>query len=75
MACRILVPEPGMETAPSALEGKVLTTGPPGKSLKAFLFLKSLKNKYIHEILCVFFLKELLAFILMMERWFTKRKI
>ena len=29
--CRILAPQPGIEPAPPALEGKVLTTGPPGK--------------------------------------------
>ena len=27
-----LSPQPGVEPAPSALEGKVLTTGTPGKS-------------------------------------------
>ena len=32
-ACGILAPRPGIEPAPPALEGKVLTTGPPGKSL------------------------------------------
>ncbi|XP_060140769.1 RNA-binding protein 38 isoform X2 [Globicephala melas] len=32
-ACGILVPRPGIEPAPPALEGKVPTTGPPGKSL------------------------------------------
>ena len=31
-ACGILAPRPGNEPAPSALEGKVLTNGPPGKS-------------------------------------------
>ena len=31
-ACGILAPQPGIENAPSALEGEVLTTGPPGKS-------------------------------------------
>ena len=30
-ACGILVPQPGIEPAPSALESKVLITGPPGK--------------------------------------------
>ena len=29
----ILVPQPGIEPRPPALEGEVLTTGPPGKSL------------------------------------------
>ena len=32
-ACGVLAPQPGTEPAPPALEGKVLTTGPPGKSL------------------------------------------
>ena len=31
-ACGIRVPRPGMEPAPPALEGEVLTTGSPGKS-------------------------------------------
>ena len=36
-ACEIPAPQPGIEPAPSALEGKVLTTGPPGKSLNTHL--------------------------------------
>ena len=35
-ACGILAPQPGMEPTAPALEGKVLTTGPPGKSLNMF---------------------------------------
>ena len=31
-ACEVLSPQPGIEPVPSALEGKVLTTGSPGKS-------------------------------------------
>ena len=31
-ACGILVPGVGMEPAPAALKGEMLTTGPPGKS-------------------------------------------
>ena len=31
-ACGILVPQPGIEPMFSALEGRFLTTGPPGKS-------------------------------------------
>ena len=31
-ACGILAPQGGIEPAPPALKGKVLTTGPPGKS-------------------------------------------
>ena len=38
-ACRILVPRPGIEPVPPALEGKVLTTGPPGKSLWYFVII------------------------------------
>ena len=33
MTCRILGPQPGTEYVYPALEGKFLTTGPPGKSL------------------------------------------
>ena len=32
-ACGILTPQSGIELMPPALEGGVLTTGPPGKSL------------------------------------------
>ena len=31
-ACGIFAPRPGIEHVPRALEGEVLTTGPPGKS-------------------------------------------
>ena len=33
-ACGILAPGVGIEPAPPALKGEMLTTGPPGKSLK-----------------------------------------
>ena len=33
-ACGILAPRPGIVSATPALEGEVLTTGPPGKSLQ-----------------------------------------
>ena len=36
-ACRILAPRPEIEPVLPALEGKVLTTGPAGKSLGAFI--------------------------------------
>ena len=39
-ACGILVPPPGMEPAPPALEGEVLIPGTPGKSPKYFFFNK-----------------------------------
>ena len=35
--CGILAPRPGIELAPLALKGEVLTTGPPGKTLDCFL--------------------------------------
>ena len=35
-ACGILAPRPGIEPIPPALEGEVLTTGPPGNSLICF---------------------------------------
>ena len=35
-ACEILTPRPGIEPAPPALEGKVLTTGKPEKSLPLY---------------------------------------
>ena len=37
-ACGILAPQPGTEPTTPALEGKVLTTGPPGKSLDQLNF-------------------------------------
>ena len=37
-ACGIVAPQPGIELASPALEGDVLTTGPPGKSLMGFYF-------------------------------------
>ena len=36
-ACGILAPQPGIESAPPALEGEVLATGLPGKS-QYFIF-------------------------------------
>ena len=30
-ACGTLIPQPGIDSAPLALEGALLTTGPPGK--------------------------------------------
>ena len=35
-ARRILVPQAGIEHVSSALQGRFLTTGPPGKTLKNF---------------------------------------
>ena len=36
-ACGIVVSRPGMESAASALEGGILTTGQSGKSLKSVI--------------------------------------
>ena len=48
-ACGILAPQPGIKSAPPALEGKVLTTGLPGKSQAMYyLTLGSCKN-YLQE--------------------------
>ena len=33
-ACRVLVPRPGIEPTPPALQGRFVTTGPPGRSLE-----------------------------------------
>ena len=46
-ACGILDPWPGIEPAPLAFEGKVLTTGLPGKSYIIYIF------KYIDKYLNV----------------------
>ena len=38
-ACGILAPRPGIEPAPPALEGEVLTTGLPGKCQLFIIFI------------------------------------
>ena len=37
-ACGILAAQPGIKPSPSALEGEVLITGPPGKSPHPWFF-------------------------------------
>ena len=37
-AREISAPQPGTEHTPFVLEGEILTTGPPGKSLKAIFY-------------------------------------
>ena len=51
-ACGILAPPPGIEPVPPALEGEVLTTGPPGKSpaLDPFVVAKTVNNKKNHSV-------------------------
>ena len=46
-ACGILAPRPGIEPTPPVLEGKVLTTGPPGKALKVVYF--RYRHPYVHS--------------------------
>ena len=43
--CGILVPQPGIELGPSAVNCRVLTTGPPGKSL----FIDSYIDRYLDK--------------------------
>ena len=43
--CRILAPQPGITPSPPALEGEVLTTGPPGKSLLLLVLLLGVDGK------------------------------
>ena len=53
-ACGILAPRPGVKPVSPALESKVLTTGPPGKShMLSFLILsKSIEN---HDLFLLWF--------------------
>ena len=44
----ILAPQPGIEPTPPALEGEVLTTGPPEKSPR--LYLKARKTEYAQHV-------------------------
>ena len=60
-ACGILAPWPGIEPAPPALEGEVLTTGPPGKSLDLLIlllapypFLSPFPSKQVNDVLSIF---------------------
>ena len=53
-ACGISVPWPGIDPIPTVLEGKVLTTGPPGKPPQYHFTIKkllaSLKYLFIVQI-------------------------
>ena len=46
--CEILAPQPGIEPSPpaleGALEGELLTTGPPGKSQYFYVFILTFKQ-------------------------------
>ena len=44
--CGILVPQPGMKPMSPALEGRILTTGPPGKSWHMLLKVRMYAHKY-----------------------------
>ena len=50
-ACRILDPWPGIKPAPSALEGKALTTGPPGKSQTPLVLDKEIMQMLYYTVL------------------------
>ena len=52
-ACGILAPQPGIEPTPSALRGKVLTTGPPGKFLIFGISYKCLSASFTQPSPCV----------------------
>ena len=38
----VLAPQPGIKPSPPALEGEVLTTGPPGKSPRLTFLIKEI---------------------------------
>ena len=46
--CRILAPWPGIKPTSSALEAKVLTTGPPGKSHGLILKTELLLHQHLY---------------------------
>ena len=48
-ACGILVPRPGIEPVPPALQGTFITTGPPGKSQEYWLF-KTFIYLWLHRV-------------------------
>ena len=48
-ACGILAPRPGVKPTPPALEGQILTIGPPGKSPQSSL------NGVLMDIMCWFY--------------------
>ena len=48
---------PGIEPAPPALEGEVLTTGPPGKSLSFVLNSANLLSKKCLIVILIYILK------------------
>ena len=53
-ACGILAPQPGIEPATPALEGDVLTTGPPGKSRDYLLIKKKNQTSGKKEKTCAY---------------------
>ena len=53
MACQILVPPSGIEPACPAVEHRVLTTGPPGKSWVLWLARKSIVYRNISSSCCI----------------------
>ena len=59
--CGILPPGPGIQPTSPALEGRVLTTGPPGKSPTAFEW--TLVNNSLVAWISFFFFKNFLFYI------------
>ena len=53
-ASGILVPHPGIEPTPPALEGKILTTGPPGSPTRISLKSISVKPNAMYAMLSHF---------------------
>ena len=53
-ACGILSTPPGTEPTPHALEGEVLTTGPPGRSLIGTVFNSEFQNPVLSGYAVIF---------------------
>ena len=51
--CGILIPWPGIEPSPPELQGRFLTTGPPGKSWEKALLKVAKADSQLFRVLCV----------------------
>ena len=75
-ACGILVPWPGIKPTPPELQGRFLTTGPPGKSpdklhLIILFLLGPLRHQYLSVVcLCFFIFNFSLQVLLSFICWF-----
>ena len=52
LACRILVPQPGIKLTSPAMENRFLTTGPPGKSLMLLILCYFFCILLSHQTVC-----------------------